>query len=105
MSWCEPQSLGSSDTSSLFFCDAGCSLWHAGFLVAVNGGYSLVAGLWLLIAATSLVAEHGLSGARASVAVAYGLWSERSVVAVHGLSCSEARGIFLDQGSNSRPLH
>ena len=58
-----------------------------------------------LIAATSLVAQHRLSGARASVAVACGLWSARSVVAVHRLRCSEARGIFLDQGSNSRPLH
>ena len=23
----------------------------------------------------------------------------------HGLSCSAARGIFLDQGSNTSPLH
>ena len=28
-----------------------------------------------------------------------------SVVAAHGLSCSVACGIFLDQGLNSCPLH
>ena len=73
-------------------------------LVAVNGGCPLGAAL-RLVAATSLVAEHRLWGRRAPVAVACGLQSARSVVAVHGLSCSEARGIFLDQGSNPRPLH
>ena len=45
-----------------------------------------------LIAATSLIAEHGL-GTRASV------------VLVHGLSCSRSCGIFPDQGSNPCPLH
>ena len=49
--------------------------------------------LWLLIAVASLVAEHGLWGARASE------------VGVHGLSCPMERGIFLDQGSNPCPLH
>ena len=29
------------------------------------------------------------------------LYSTGSIVVVHGLSCSEACGIFLDQGSNS----
>ena len=40
---------------------AGSSLLHVGFsLVAVSGGYSLVSVCGLLIAAPSLVAEHGL---------------------------------------------
>ena len=39
------------------------------------------------------VREQGLSGLQASV------------VGTHGLSCSEARGIFPDQGSNRFPLH
>ena len=47
----------------------------------------------LLLAVSSLVAEHRLWGA----------WA--SVVVVHGLSCPEARGIFADQGSNLCPLH
>ena len=38
------------------------------FLVVANRGYSLVAGL--LIVVTTLVAEHGLQGARASVVLA-----------------------------------
>ena len=45
----------------------------------------------LLVVAASLV-DHGLSSAG-------------SVVVACGLSCSEACGIFLDQGSNPCPLH
>ena len=48
-------------------------------LVAMSGGYSLVAMLGLLIAVASLFAEHGLQ-------------------------LPEARGIFPDQGSNLCPL-
>ena len=47
---------------------------------------------WPLIAAASLAVEHGLWGTQASVAEA------------NGLSCSKARGIFLDQGLNPYPL-
>ena len=59
-----------------------------------------------------LVAEHGLQGAGASVAVAHGsvfaapgLWSTGSVVVAHELICSSACGIFLDQGLNPCLLH
>ena len=62
-------------------------------LAAVSGGYSLVAVCGLLIAAASLVAEHRLQGI------------EASVVVVPGLSCPEACGIFLDQGSNWCPQY
>ena len=41
----------------------------------------------------SFAAEHGLRGAQASVPVAF------------GLSCPEARGIFLGQGWNLCPVH
>ena len=47
----------------------------------------------LLIVVASLVAEHQALGAQASVVVA------------HGLSCSVACVIFLDQGSNPCALH
>ena len=64
-----------------------------------------------LLAVASLVAEHRLQAhglqqlwCAGSVVVACGLQSSSSVV-VHGLSCSAACGIFLDQGSNPRPLH
>ena len=33
------------------------------------------------------------------------LWLAGSAVVAHGLSCSTARGIFPDQGSNPCPLH
>ena len=59
----------------------------------------------LLIVVASLVAEHGLLGARASVVVARGVQSAGSVVVAHGLSCSVACGVFLDQGLNLCPLH
>ena len=45
-----------------------------------------------LIAAVSLVAEHGLQSAG-------------SVIVAHGLSCSAAYGIFPDQGLNPCPQH
>ena len=41
----------------------------------------------------------------ASVVVARGLQSAGSVVVAHGLSCSTACGIFLDQGLDPCPLH
>ena len=47
-------------------------------------------------------------GSRASVAVAQTrelLLADSEVVVVHGLSCSTACGIFLDQGLNLCPLH
>ena len=40
-----------------------------------------------------------------SVVAVLELWSTGSVVMVLGLSCSAACGIFLDQRSNSCPLH
>ena len=61
------------------------------FLAVVCGLLSVVA---------SLIAEHRLSAHR--------LWQllhAGSVVVVHRLSCSVARGIFLDQGSNLCPVH
>ena len=61
-------------------------------LVVVNRGYFPVVVCRLLTVVTSLV-EQGLEAAQASVIV------------VHGLSCSEACGIFPDQGSNPCLLH
>ena len=60
-------------------------------LLRVSDGYSLVwcEGFpvwWLLCRAWEL----GQAG---------------SVLVAHGLSCPAARGIFLEQGSNPRPLH
>ena len=65
-----------------------------------------------LIAAASLVVEHGLQARRlqqlwhaGSVVVARGLQSAGSVVEVHGPSRSTAHGILPDQGPNPCPLH
>ena len=59
-------------------------------LVVVNGGYSLVVVLQLLIVVASLVA--------------LGLKSTGSIAVAHRLRCSAACGIFLDQGLNSSLL-
>ena len=53
-----------------------------------------VAVLGLLLAVSSLVAEHGLY-----------LGLAGSVVVAHRLSCPAARGVFLLQGLNPCPLH
>ena len=58
--------------------------------------------LGLLVAVAPLIAECGLLGFST---VALGLQSTGSVAVVRGLSCSVARGIFLDQGSNLCLLH
>ena len=81
---------------SLFFTVMGLHCCEGFSLVAVRRGYSLVVLCGILIAGASLVVEHGLYSRWASVVVAPGLNS----YVVHGLSCSEAHGIFLDQGSN-----
>ena len=56
-------------------------------LVVASGGYSLLQCSGLLIVVASLVRKHGL-------------WNAGSVVVAHRLSCSVARGIFLEQRLN-----
>ena len=62
------------------------------YLVALSGGYSLVAAYELLIAVASVVTEHQLR-------------VQASVGTVHGLTCPKACGILPDQESNPYPLH
>ena len=88
--WCNARcSVPESGHMSLLslFC---CSI--CGFsLVAVSRSYSLAVVFGLLIVAASLVAEHRLPGAQATVAV-----HTDSVLVVHGLGCPVACGTFLD---------
>ena len=58
----------------------------------------------LLIAVASLV-ERGLEGVQASVTAEHRLTSCGSQALEHRLSCSEAPGIFPDQGLNPCLLH
>ena len=67
-------------------------------------GFSLVVAHSLLIAVASLVAE-GLQGAWAAEVGAAGLQRTDLVVVMHGLDCSTACGVFLDQDSNPCLLH
>ena len=73
----------------------------AGFsLVAVSKGYPLVAVCGLLVAVTSLVAEHRFEARGLQWLQHMGL-----VIVAHGFSYSTARGLFLDRGLNPCPLH
>ena len=77
---------------------------HGLSLVEVSGGYSSLRCMgfslqWLLLL------QSMDSRCVGSVVVARGLSSAGSVVVAHGLSCSVARGISPDQGSNPCPLN
>ena len=80
----------------LFF---GC----AGSLLLLRLSLAVVCGL--LTAMTSLLVEHGLKGASASIVAALELLSTDSIVEAHWLSCSTACEIFPDQRSSSCLLH
>ena len=84
----------------IFGC-IGSSLPHAGLSLVGERRLLFVVVRRLLIVVASLVAEHGALGTQASVVAA----RELSSCGTHGLSCSTACGIFLDQGSNPRPLN
>ena len=65
---------------------------------------------WVFIALHGLslvIVSKGYSSLQCVGSGAHGLRQLHvgSVAAVHGLSSSEAYGIFSDQGSNPRPLH
>ena len=84
----------------------GYRLWCELFsLVAASRGYSLIAVHELFIGVLSLVAEHGLSGAWASVVVAPDLQRIELVVVAYELSYPAACGIFPDEGLNLCLLH
>ena len=67
-----------------------------------------VLGLYSLVGASGSYCSLGAWASRCSgcsCCRAQALGTRASEVVVHGLSCSEACGIFLDQGSSPRPLH
>ena len=97
------QSMGSQSRTRLSNCLLACagSLWLRGlFSSCSERGLLWVVVCRLLIAVAYLVLEQGLSGVWASVAVALRLKSTGSVLWAHRFSCSLAREIFQDQGSN-----
>ena len=78
---------------------------YLAFLVMTSRAYSPVAVLRFLIGVASPVVEHGLQGVKTSVVVTTRLQSTGPIVVTHGLSCSEAYGIFPDQRLNLCLLH
>ena len=81
----ESQSVFLALEPLLYFCCAVSSLLCTAFCSCSERGF--------LLAVVSLVAEHRLKGA----------WA--SVVAAHELSCPKPCGIFPDQALNLCPLH
>ena len=63
-------------------------------LVAESRGYSLVEVRRLFIVVASLVEEHGLGGFSS---VVLRLQGTGSILVAHGLGCSVASGVFLEQ--------
>ena len=61
--------------------------------------------LFLAVLGLQFIVVHGLLIAVASLFAEHRLWNAGSVVVAHGLSCSEACGIFPDQGGNPCLLH
>ena len=90
----------------LFICGcAGSALLHRFFSCCVKWSLFSNCGKKLLMPVASLVAEHRLQDARASVAAAPGLLNTGSVLGVRGLSCPTTCGIFPDWGSDAGLLH
>ena len=90
---------GSSPLQNLFSsCKEGATLylWYTGFSLQ-----------WLFLLWSTVSRVHGLQYLQlvGPVAMAPGLQSTGSVVVRHGLICSSACGISLDQGSNPCPLN
>ena len=92
------QHVGSLLQCVLFLAARGlssCGAWapeHVGSVVAASRGHS-----------SSRCA--GLSPSRPLLLRSTGSSRAGSVIVAHGLSCSEACGIFPDQGLNPCPLH
>ena len=85
-------------------------LYFIYFYFGLRWVFAAVRGLLIVVASPS--AEHGLQARgpqqlwrAGSAVVARGLQSAGSAATAHGPSCSTARGILLDQGSNPHPSH
>ena len=105
-----PQSILNNSPLHLFKIILCCC---TGFcLVASSGGYSLVVVLGLLTGGFLCCTAWALGRAGFSSCSTRAQWlrfpgpqSTGSIVVTHGLSCSEACGIFPDQGLNPYLLH
>ena len=89
----------------LIFGCAGSSLLHRLLCSCGERGLLFIALHELLTEVAPFGVEHRLQGPWASAVAAPGLESTGSAVETHGLSCSSACGIFMDQGSNLCLLH
>ena len=75
-----------------------CNFYRCAILEFIHSTIFLTEG-------ASPTADHRLWACGPPVVTAHGLQSTGSVFVVYGHSCSKARGIFQDRGSNLCPLH
>lgn len=79
----------------------GLHYWAPAFVSCGGRGYSPAGLHWF----RTFSSAAGLVGQAEAAVTEHGAREAGSAVAVQGLRCPETRGIFLDQGSNPRPLH
>ena len=89
----------------LIFGCTGSSLLCEGFLQLQQARAMLRCGAQASYCGSFSCCRAQALGVKASVVATLGLWSTGSVVVTHWPSCSEACGIFPDQGWNTSPLH
>ena len=87
------------------YTQAFSSCGERGLLFIVVHRRPLITVAYLCRGARALGGWASVVVALGSAVVVRGLWSTGSVVVAHGPSCSVARGILLDEGSNLCPLH
>ena len=97
---CSTREVPPSAYSFFFFLTLFIYFWLCWVFVSVQG-------LSLVVASGGHSSSRcaGLSLSRPLLLRSTGSRHAGSVVVAHGLSCSVARGIFPDQGSNPCPLH
>ena len=85
--------------------ELNCLCCYMGFSLVVAGGGCLLVVVHRILIAVASRSGAQVCGVQVSGVAAPTLWSTDSVVVAHGLSCSTAFGISLDQGSNPCLLH
>ena len=85
--------------------ELNCLCCYMGFSLVVAGGGCLLVVLHRILIAVASRSGAQVCSVQGSGIAAPTLWSTDSVAVAHGLSCSAAFGILLDQGSNPCLLH
>ena len=94
------QEMSPSSCLAFFFFKHLCIYFGVHWVFTAAHGIFFSCGEWGLLSSCSVQASHCMVSLVRSMALGH-MGSE---IVAHGLSCSEACGIFLDQASNLCPL-